>query len=267
MKRFVKALFRRCGISVSRVPKDGSRVADAKYTPAQEFMLQLKAVGYAPQTIVDVGANRGAWTRSTMRVFPDAYYILIEPQSHLKPHLADLLGSGRVEVLNCAVADRCGEAWFKVSEWDVTSALVGEGPDSGPGAGETRVQVPVRTIDSIVREKWGRPPDLIKIDAEGHDLKVLAGAAETFGGTEVFLIEAALCCPALENDVKTVVGFMDRAGYRLAAIIDINTYQWPPHEHSPGLQWLADLAFLREGGPALAALQAPGRDQVRVAPF
>ncbi len=45
----------------------------------------LKAAGFSPKHIVDVGANHGTWTREALKHFPDAYYTLIEPQNWLKP--------------------------------------------------------------------------------------------------------------------------------------------------------------------------------------
>ena len=98
---------------------------------------------------------------------------------------------------------------------------------------------------------------MIKIDAEGFDLEVLSGARSVFGLTDVFLVEAAVCCPSMRNDVSATIRFMEEAGYHLAGMVEINTYQWPPDHHSPGLQWLVDLAFLRKEGPLLKKLQYP----------
>ena len=52
-------------------------------------------MGFAPKHIIDVGANRGLWTRTALQYFPDAHYTLIEPQDHLKTHIQDLLDRGQ----------------------------------------------------------------------------------------------------------------------------------------------------------------------------
>ncbi len=60
-------------------------------------------------------------------------------------------------------------------------------------AGLRRVPVEVKTLNEIVAASGLPFPEMVKIDAEGFDLKVLAGASELFGKTEVFLVEAAVC--------------------------------------------------------------------------
>ena len=82
---------------------------------------------------------------------------------------------------------------------------------------------------------------MVKIDAEGLDLRVLAGASDLLGKTDVFLVEAVVCaCDRdYENTAAEVVKFMANAGYRLVDITDLN--RSPKHN----VLWLCELAFLR----------------------
>src|SRR5262245_29599741 len=41
--------------------------------------------GFRPQTIVDIGANRGSWSEAVARVFPEANFFLIEPIAGFEP--------------------------------------------------------------------------------------------------------------------------------------------------------------------------------------
>ena len=88
---------------------------------------------------------------------------------------------------------------------------------------------------------------MVKIDAEGFDLRVLSGASSLIGKTEVFFIEAAVHC-TYENSVLEVVRRMSDSGYTLLDVTDIN--------RSPkfGVLWLFELAFLRRGNPLLDAV-------------
>jgi hypothetical protein len=48
----------------------------------------LKGRGFNPKHIIDVGANRGYWTRASIKFFPEAQYTLVEPQDFLKTYVA-----------------------------------------------------------------------------------------------------------------------------------------------------------------------------------
>ncbi len=39
--------------------------------------------GFQPACIVDVGANRGKWSQNAMLVYPDAEYLMLEPQAEM----------------------------------------------------------------------------------------------------------------------------------------------------------------------------------------
>src|SRR5262249_23232085 len=72
------------------------------------FFSILKERGFVPEHIVDVGANRGCWTRTALKYFPDAYYTLVEPQDHLKTHVQDLLGmNGKIRWIGAGA----GASW------------------------------------------------------------------------------------------------------------------------------------------------------------
>jgi hypothetical protein len=108
--------------------------------------------------------------------------------------------------------------------------------------------VTVKTLNEIVSASSAPPPEMVKIDAEGFDLKVLAGASDLLGRTDIFLVEVAICCPELENTIAKVARWMDEAGYRVVDITDIN--------RSPkyGVLWLCEIAFLRKASPLLAGV-------------
>ena len=55
------------------------------------------------------------------------------------------------------------------------------------------------TLNEIVSSAGVPLPEIVKIDAEGFDLKVLAGASDLLGKTDVFFVEVTICCPGHEN--------------------------------------------------------------------
>ena len=204
----------------------------------------LKRFGFAPKHVLDVGANRGNWTRTALKYFPHAAYTLVEPQGELKIHIQDLVDRGvGIRWIHAGAAEKSGSLPLAISLRDDSSTFVIE-RHKAQTAELRRIEVEVRTLDEIVSTSDLPLPEMVKIDAEGYDLKVLSGASSLIGKTEVLFIEAAVRCN-YENSVLEVVRRMDDSGYGLLDVTDIN--------RSPkfGVLWLFELAFLRKSSQLL----------------
>ena len=71
-----------------------------------------------------------------------------------------------------------------------------------------QVLVDVKTLNDIV-SKGGLPiPDMVKIVPEGFNLKILPGASDLFGKTDVFLVEAVVFRVDYQNTLgsNSIVG-------------------------------------------------------------
>lgn len=214
------------------------------------FFTLVKHHGFAPRRILDVGANRGNWTREALQHFPAAEFVMVEPQDQLKAHVADLLATNpRLQWINAGAGDRPGTLPLTVAPRDDSSSFVLT-PEQARAAGYPQVDVAVRTINEIVASTGGAIPEMVKIDAEGFDLKAFAGASELHGKTDIFFVEAAVCATGIPNTMAAVIATMDAAGYRMIDITDIN--------RSPkyGVLWLCELAFMRKGCPLLEKISS-----------
>lgn len=104
------------------------------------------------------------------------------------------------DLLNVAAADFDGEMRMQTS-----SVRDGEGITHAhlteQSEGENLRTVPVRKLDSIVSERAPEKPYLLKIDVDGVEMKILAGAEEMLSDCSVVVIEAG------------PKNFMERAGY------------------------------------------------------
>lgn len=85
------------------------------------------------------------------------------------------------------------------------------------------------TLDSVLSDMPERP-FLLKIDVDGPELRVLAGAAETLKHTSVVIIEATL------GQLPDICNHLQGAGFRLFDIVDLSYYR--------GVLWQVDLVFL-----------------------
>ncbi|WP_414663532.1 FkbM family methyltransferase [Horticoccus sp. 23ND18S-11] len=209
----------------------------------ESFFQMWARVGTPPELIIDVGANRGLWTRLAIKYFPTAQFLMVEPQLPLKSQSADLLDRPNVIWLSAGVSDEVGSLLLTLPPRD-DSASFSMSAEDARKAGFPQIEVPVLTLNEIAR-RAGRMPSIVKIDAEGFDLRVLRGASDLFGKTDVFLVECAICCTAFENTLQAVGAVMHAHGYRIIDITDLN------RSPKSGSLWLSEVAFLRESSPVL----------------
>ena len=131
--------------------------------------------------VVDVGANIGLHSLAMGHtVGPAGRVVALEPN----PRLAELLRRNmalndlaeRVDIMVSAAGATEGLGTLRVGE------VLGEGTLIGDPPGEVRsIEVPITTLDTVLR---GRRPSLVKIDAEGMELDVVAGLRATIAAAE-----------------------------------------------------------------------------------
>ena len=240
IKRLIHSGLAKLGYRVVKLEK-----VFGESTTLGQFFSMLKSRGFQPKHIIDVGANKGTWTRTAIGVFPDAEYTLIEPQDFLKTHVQDLIDSGhKIRWVNVGAGEAPGKLQFTLGVRDDSSSTFALTEKQARSLGLHQVLVEVRTLNEILRTENLQPPDILKIDAEGLDLQVLAGASELLGRTEVILVEA-LIVGGRENTLTNVIQRMNEAGYHILDITDLN--------RSPkyGVLWLCELAFLKNDSKLL----------------
>jgi len=203
------------------------------------FFPLLQRFGFSPRHVWDVGANRGDWTRAALNYFPDAEYTLVEPQDDLKAGAADLMRGGhKIRWVNAGAGNEPGVLPLFICAKDQSSSFLDSSRIQGDAV--RKIEVQVRTLNEI-RTSLSLPvPEMLKVDAEGYDLKVLEGASDFVGSTEIILVEAAIGQLDLENSARNLINTMDAYGYRLLDITDL--HRGP----SQGVLWLCEFAFLRK---------------------
>lgn len=156
-------------------------------------------VRHRPDTFFDVGANTGFYSLLAVtaddRVAVHAMEAVPEIATLLRANMAVNPGADRIRVHELAVGDTTGitELHLPPAQPDGTIETSASLDASFKGDIARRIEVPVQRLDDL----WtaaGRPPtSLVKIDVEGAERLVLAGAQE--------LIEA--CQPVLAVEVIT----------------------------------------------------------------
>lgn len=142
------------------------------------FVLHMLRAG---DLFVDIGANIGSFTILAAKV-AGAEVIAFEPDTNTVATLARNIAANAVEdrvaVHTSALGDREQDLWF-TSGMDTINHVA---EADTPGA----VRVHGTTLDTVLA---GRVPLLIKIDVEGHEPAVVAGAQKTLASPDLKAVE------------------------------------------------------------------------------
>lgn len=144
-------------------------------TPVQEAVSTFLKPG---MTFWDIGAHIGLFALIGGRLVGDSGHVgAFEPMPENFDRLrANIEGNalGNVEAHCVALSDEEGSGAFVT----LGSSLKGHFAQGKDRVAEGVVRVHTRTVDTIV-SRGGRIPDLLKIDVEGAEGRVIRGAAET----------------------------------------------------------------------------------------
>lgn len=209
----------------------------------QGVLGQVRRVGFTPGTVIDVGAAFGIFTRECHKIFPDAHYLLVEPIEEYLPVLSKVVNAlSHATNVTAVVAANDGSTFLNVHHDLVGSSLYRE-VEEGTDVDGVRREVRAITLDRLVDEQNASLPFLIKIDVQGAELDVLAGAQKTLAGTEYVLLEVSLFNFFHQGPVFCdVVAYMKSKGY---VPYDIYGLQYRPLD---GALSQIDIAFVQEDG-------------------
>lgn len=129
-------------------------------------------------TACDIGANRGLFTYWLLE--RGVKVMAFEPNPHLvnilKLRFPRALKDGRMSLLSTALSDAPGEATLHIPKGFSPMATIDGAIAAETGRPMEEVKVPLARLDDLVAEDVS----FIKLDVEGHELKVVAGAQKLF---------------------------------------------------------------------------------------
>lgn len=148
----------------------------------------LRFQGYAPRTLLDVGAHLGSFSRDFRSVFPACVPTLIEPNPFCRAELAKL----EFEQHAVAASNAPGRAeMFLSKEWlqSTGSSLYRENTQHFRDEVLVKQEVDKVRLDDLFA---GRRFDFVKIDTQGSELDVLRGGETVLRQADYILIEISL---------------------------------------------------------------------------
>lgn len=178
----------------------------------------MQALLRGGDTFVDAGANYGTFSLLASRlVGSDGRVIAVEPQPALCAGIAESLrlsNAGNVTVMQTALGAAPGSATLLVPADDTGRS--GLFPAfSGKGRHDS-VSVGVVTLDSIFAGQTSNGRLFIKIDVEGSELRVLAGAKQIISAHKpVIMVELnPWSARAADGSTSALIDMLANLGYR-----------------------------------------------------
>jgi len=203
--------------------------------------------------IIDVGANAGQYATMLRRDVGFAGTILsFEPNPDVFGHLERAAAHDkRWHAFNLALTDQDGEATFNIMAADQFSSFNRPGEGLEPifaerNRVEKQVTVACRRLDTLLPElpalREGRMV-LLKMDTQGHDAAVCAGAGAVLArmaGVQTELAVRPLYAGA--TDWRAMIALLAEAGFAPSAVFANNKGHFPLLVEMDGLFVRADLA-------------------------
>jgi FkbM family methyltransferase len=203
-------------------------------------LAELQGRRFLPETIIDVGAFKGDWSKLAKGIWPASRLFMIEPNLTRLSELAAVAKDLEAR----AFAELLGANDGQVVQFNVMGSGSSVLPErsSVPRHVETRH---LRRLDTLLKEITG--PALLKIDAQGYELEILKGSTGLMRAIEAILLEISII--AINEGVPLihdVLNFMRDLGFVTYDILEIH------RRPLDGALNQIDLIFVREQSPLIA---------------
>lgn len=206
MKRFLKFILPNGVVELVRNRRKlrdiGRRLSATEYFSSDRVVLDADFSGLALfrpghvqklRTIVDVGANVGQWSGTLLNCITPEKLMIVEPLPDAFAALQRKFGNNRrVELHNVAIGECEGVETLKITRDTTGASLLRPRKEMRAVIGSnwtitSEVQVKLTTLDRLLVDL----PEisLLKIDVQGYEKPVLAGAKRTLAKTKFLLIE------------------------------------------------------------------------------
>jgi FkbM family methyltransferase len=210
-----------------------------------EHIVQTLALRTAvpPATVFDVGANVGEWTGNLLDIsatlqIPSRVYAF-EPCRETFTELSDRAGNWpNVTLINEGCSRHAGIATMHVYGSGFGTNSLSDPIDDRRAVGQ---EVHLTTIDLYCKANAIDKIDLLKIDAEGHDFEVIAGASEMLDRQAVRILQFEYnhCWIGSRNYLRDVFSFLIPKGYMIGKLAGHHVefyvhWQWELETYTEG---------------------------------
>jgi FkbM family methyltransferase len=181
---------------------------------------RLTSAGVVPVTVIDVGANVGQFSVAASNEFCHADIYPIEPDPQTATKLSQNLPPiTAANIIKKAVGERDGTIVFNVNVDSQVSSILPLGDDRQRAFPKSvvmqQISVPLATLDSIFSSIPLAEPILLKIDVQGYEDKVIAGASNILNSVSWIVMEVSFArLYEGELDFMSIISIMSKHGFR-----------------------------------------------------
>lgn len=173
-----------CSLEANRLERKHMEMVSMEWS-----LKNMERAGFHPHYILDVGAYEGQWTGMAKGIFPQANFLMIEPQEAKAEYLRRVADrfSGSVSYSLSLLGAESGK---KIPFYEMESGSSVLWEESSFPRREV-IKETVSLDDCLERIGWKRT-DFMKLDTQGYELEVLKGARIALEGVEAVLTEVSL---------------------------------------------------------------------------
>ena len=200
-----------------------ARILDRDYMASWHMFHEFEPSSV--KTLIDIGAHDGLYAYNAARYFALDQVILVEPLPEKAEKLCGLKLPG-MRVIPAAVSDYCGKISFAIVATTQASSIKKINSQIGALYGldmseSGSIDVPVTTLDQIFLDENLSSIDLVKIDVQGAERELLAGAANCLSKIRLVQIEM-LFADHYADSAKfcQLHQTLSAAGFKLLRLID-----------------------------------------------
>jgi FkbM family methyltransferase len=168
------------------------------------FVEQL--LGYAPNVVIDIGANVGVYASAILNLNPNCILHLIEPSEKNFQKLRETFGNlSNVKLHRFAISEDVGEGFLY-------------SPDAGGGGElascmrfegfEICESVKLARLDDLFARNDIGAVDLIKLDIEGSEFAALKSGSEILKQTRLVQFEFGPCALNYKVSLREIVSYL-----------------------------------------------------------
>ncbi len=209
----------------------GSRLVRLKYRDSQNAVTrndacQVELIANRVKQgdlVLDVGAHAGAYAiLMSACAGPNGQVISFEPDPYAREQLlANLKLNPSIKppiIESYACSDTCGEAILYSRGGNSNSSLAISGVGNHIDEPEA-IKTQTITLDKYIADKQIRTPSWVKIDAEGAEIRILAGATKLLSSKAQFVVELhPYTWKDFGNSYQQLLELVARSGRRMVML-------------------------------------------------